>query len=83
MPRKLSTIQRSFLLNISDAYSATATVALQVILGTAPLHLHLQQERRFINICRIDQPSSIEDLPHPDQIEAEVSGWGFHPPKHL
>ncbi|GBM97626.1 hypothetical protein AVEN_129848-1 [Araneus ventricosus] len=33
MARKISTIQRNFLLNISGAYSTTATAALQVILG--------------------------------------------------
>ncbi|GBN00500.1 hypothetical protein AVEN_37286-1 [Araneus ventricosus] len=41
------------------------------------------QESRFINTCRLNQPSSIEDLPHPVQIEVKVSGWAFHPSKHL
>ncbi|GBM90578.1 hypothetical protein AVEN_66721-1 [Araneus ventricosus] len=80
MARKLSTIQRSFLLNISGAYSKTATEALHVILGIALLHLQLQQESRVINICRLNLPLSIED---PDQIEVKVSGWAFHSSKHL
>ncbi|GBN21379.1 hypothetical protein AVEN_138943-1 [Araneus ventricosus] len=83
MARKIPTIQRSFLLNISGAYSTTATATSQVILGIAPIHLQLQQESRFINICRLNQPSSIEDFPHPDQIEVKVSGWVFQPSKHL
>ncbi|GBM04394.1 hypothetical protein AVEN_35576-1 [Araneus ventricosus] len=83
MARKLSTIQRSFLLNISGAYSTTATTALQVTLGTAQLHLQLQQESRFINICRFNQPLSIKDLPLPDEIEIKVSSWAFHLSKHL
>ncbi|GBL93073.1 hypothetical protein AVEN_216435-1 [Araneus ventricosus] len=83
MERKLSTIQRSFLLNISSVYSTTVIAALHVILGIAPLHLQLQQESRLINICKLNQPLSIEDLPHLDQIEVKVSGWEFYPSKHL
>ncbi|GBM44444.1 hypothetical protein AVEN_250839-1, partial [Araneus ventricosus] len=39
--RKLSFVQRGFLLAITGAYRTTPTAALQVILGIEPLHLQL------------------------------------------
>ncbi|GBM61997.1 hypothetical protein AVEN_199303-1 [Araneus ventricosus] len=39
MKRKLSSIQRPFLLHISGAYRTTPTAALQTILGIPPLHM--------------------------------------------
>ncbi|GBN70845.1 hypothetical protein AVEN_122854-1 [Araneus ventricosus] len=44
MVRKLSSIQRGFLLAISGAYKTTPTAALQVILSIIPLHLQFQLE---------------------------------------
>ncbi|GBL73876.1 hypothetical protein AVEN_230823-1 [Araneus ventricosus] len=46
--RKLSTIQRPFLLVISGVYRTTSTAALQIILGIPPLHLQLQRDLEFL-----------------------------------
>ncbi|GBN90950.1 hypothetical protein AVEN_42543-1 [Araneus ventricosus] len=51
--RKLSTIQRPFLLAISGAYKTTSTAALQLILGIPPLHLELQREARGTSLFRL------------------------------
>ncbi|GBM33508.1 hypothetical protein AVEN_273005-1 [Araneus ventricosus] len=53
MKRKLSSIQRSFLLHISGAYGTTPTAALQTILDIPPLHMQLQFEARFASIYRL------------------------------
>ncbi|GBN38238.1 hypothetical protein AVEN_15123-1 [Araneus ventricosus] len=53
MKRKLSSIQRPFLLHISGAYRTTPTAALQTILGIPPLHMQLQFEARFTSIYRL------------------------------
>ncbi|GBN17543.1 hypothetical protein AVEN_17866-1 [Araneus ventricosus] len=44
MQRKLSSIQRPFLLHISGAYPTTPTAVLHTILGISPLHMQLQFE---------------------------------------
>ncbi|GBM44252.1 hypothetical protein AVEN_23312-1 [Araneus ventricosus] len=67
MKRKLSSIQRPFLLHISGAYRNTPTAALQTILGIPPLHVQLQFEARFTSIysLRIPLPPFITDTqPH-------------------
>ncbi|GBN28424.1 hypothetical protein AVEN_171948-1 [Araneus ventricosus] len=56
--RKLSTIQRPFLLAISGAYRTTSTAALQIILGIPPLHLQLQREARGTALFRLRLPLS-------------------------
>ncbi|GBM08302.1 hypothetical protein AVEN_101433-1 [Araneus ventricosus] len=56
MKRKLSSIQRPFLLHISGAYRTTPTAALQTILGIPPLHMQLQFEARFTSIYRLRIP---------------------------
>ncbi|GBN64205.1 hypothetical protein AVEN_136302-1 [Araneus ventricosus] len=82
--RKLSTIQRPFLLAISGAYRTTSTAALQVILGIPPLHLQLQREARGTALFRLRLPLStnISDI-DPGEIEEKATGWSTHPSEHL
>ncbi|GBN47590.1 hypothetical protein AVEN_249089-1 [Araneus ventricosus] len=82
--RKLSTIQRPFLLAISGAYRTTSTAALQVILGIPPLHLQLQREARGAALFRLRLPLStnISDI-DPSEIEEKATGWSTHPSEHL
>ncbi|GBL63415.1 hypothetical protein AVEN_97406-1, partial [Araneus ventricosus] len=47
MKRKLSSIQRTFLLHISEAYRTTPKAVLETILGIPPLPMQLQFEFRF------------------------------------
>ncbi|GBN37903.1 hypothetical protein AVEN_224020-1 [Araneus ventricosus] len=73
--RKLSTIQRPFLLAISGAYRTTSTAALQVILGIPPLHLQLQREARGTALFRLRLPLStnVSDI-DPSEIEEKATG---------
>ncbi|GBL75329.1 hypothetical protein AVEN_194540-1 [Araneus ventricosus] len=82
--RKLSTIQRPFLLAISGAYRTTSTAALQVILGIPPLHLQLQRETRGTTLFRLRLPLStnVSDI-DPSKIEEKATGWSAHPSEHL
>ncbi|GBM35767.1 hypothetical protein AVEN_108965-1 [Araneus ventricosus] len=84
--RKLSTIQRPFLLaiSISGAYRTTSTAALQVILGIPPLHLQLQREARGTALFRLRLPLStnVSDI-DPSEIEEKATGWSAHPSEHL
>ncbi|GBN38038.1 Putative protein in type-1 retrotransposable element R1DM [Araneus ventricosus] len=50
LEKKLSSIQRIFLLYITCSYRTTPTAALQTITGIIPLHLKAQQEAIFINV---------------------------------
>jgi len=78
--RKLSTLQRPFLLAISGAYRTTPTAALQVILGIPPLHLQLQREARSMALYKLRLPlsSNICDF-NPSEIEERAIGWSAHP----
>ncbi|GBM15023.1 hypothetical protein AVEN_113157-1 [Araneus ventricosus] len=82
--RKLSTIQRPFLLAISGAYRTTSTAALHVILGIPPLHLQLQREARGIALFRLRLPLStnVSDI-DPSEIVEKATGWSTHPSEHL
>ncbi|GBN27478.1 hypothetical protein AVEN_67543-1 [Araneus ventricosus] len=82
--RKLSKIQRPFLLAISDAYRTTSTAALQVILGIPPLHLQLQREARGTALCRLglSLSTNVSDIA-PSEIEGKAAGWSAHPSEHL
>ncbi|GBO08098.1 hypothetical protein AVEN_236384-1 [Araneus ventricosus] len=84
MKRKLSSIQRPFLLHISGAYRTTPTAALQTILGIPPLHMQLQFEARFTSIYRltIPLPPFITDT-QPHDLEMKATGWSTHPSEHL
>ncbi|GBL92453.1 hypothetical protein AVEN_174731-1 [Araneus ventricosus] len=76
--RKLSTIQRPFLLAISGAYRITSTAVLQVILDIPPFHLQLPLST---NISDVD-PSEIEEkttahplvIDHSTQISQDDGG---------
>ncbi|GBM30570.1 hypothetical protein AVEN_27608-1 [Araneus ventricosus] len=77
MKRKLSSIQRPFLLHISGAYRTTPTAALQTILGIPPLHMQLQFEARLTLIyrLRIPLPPFITDAqPHDLEIRQQADG---------
>ncbi|GBN19763.1 Putative protein in type-1 retrotransposable element R1DM [Araneus ventricosus] len=78
--RKLTSIQRPFLLSITGAYRTSPTAALQVITGLPPLHLQLQQEAKHITLTRLKKPLSpeITDI-QPSQIESKAKGWTLHP----
>ncbi|GBN34116.1 Putative protein in type-1 retrotransposable element R1DM [Araneus ventricosus] len=84
MKRKLSSIQRPFLLYISGVYRTTPTAALQTILGIPPLHMQLQFEARFTLIyrLRIPLPPFITDT-QPHDLEMKATGWSTHPSEHL
>ncbi|GBM19728.1 hypothetical protein AVEN_881-1 [Araneus ventricosus] len=84
MKRKLSSIQRPFLLHISGAHSTTPTAALQTILGIPSLQMQLQFEARFTSIyrLRISVPSNITDIQLQD-LEMKATGWPIHPSEHL
>ncbi|GBM59458.1 Putative protein in type-1 retrotransposable element R1DM [Araneus ventricosus] len=80
LSRKLSTIQRPFLLSLSGAYRTTATAALQTILGLPPLPLQLQMEARYVNFTRLKkQVPNCPNIPHPEEIESKAKGWTNHP----
>ncbi|GBO34132.1 hypothetical protein AVEN_169317-1 [Araneus ventricosus] len=83
MNRKLSSIQRPFLLHISGAYRTTPTAALQTILGIPPLHMQLQFEVKFTSIyrLRIPLPPFITDT-QPHDLEMKATGWSTHPSEH-
>ncbi|GBM67974.1 hypothetical protein AVEN_218833-1 [Araneus ventricosus] len=82
--RKLSTIQRPFLLAISGAYRTTSTAAVQVILCIPPLHLQLQREDRGTALFRLRLPLStnVSDI-DPSEIEEKATGWSPQPSEHL
>ncbi|GBM26151.1 hypothetical protein AVEN_196980-1 [Araneus ventricosus] len=82
--RKLSTIQRPFLLAISGAYRTTSTAALQIILGIPLLHLQLQREARGTALFRLRLPLStnVSDI-DPSEIDEKATGWSAHPSEHL
>ncbi|GBM29693.1 hypothetical protein AVEN_156880-1 [Araneus ventricosus] len=81
--RKLSTIQRPFLLAISGAYRTTSTAALQVILGIPPLHLQLQREARSaLFTLNLPLSANVSDI-DPSEIEEKAAGWSAHPSEHL
>ncbi|GBM07978.1 Putative protein in type-1 retrotransposable element R1DM [Araneus ventricosus] len=84
MVRKLTSIQRPFLLSLTGAYRTSPTAALQTILGIPPLHLQLQYEARLINLTRLQKalPSTTVNL-EPNQIETKVPGWASHPSNFL
>ncbi|GBN44706.1 hypothetical protein AVEN_173913-1 [Araneus ventricosus] len=84
MKRKLSSIQRPFLLHISGAYRTTLRAALQTILGIPPLHMQLQFEARFTTIyrLRISLPPNITDI-QPQDLEMKATDWSIHPSEHL
>ncbi|GBL79770.1 hypothetical protein AVEN_18285-1 [Araneus ventricosus] len=78
--KKLSSIQKLFLLNITGAYRTTSTAALQVIAGFMPLHLKIKLESEYVRIAwlrqnivgggRTLQPCNYED---------KVHGWHNRP----
>ncbi|GBM17710.1 hypothetical protein AVEN_56031-1 [Araneus ventricosus] len=82
--RKLSTIQRPFLLAISGSYRTTSTAALQVIPGMPPLHLQLQREARGTALFRLRLPLStnVSDI-YPSEIEENSTEWSAHPSEYL
>ncbi|GBN55948.1 hypothetical protein AVEN_109898-1 [Araneus ventricosus] len=84
MKRKLSSIQRPFLLHISGAYRTTPTAASHTILGIPPLHMQLEFEPRFTSIysLRITLPPSIIDI-QPQDLEMKATGLPIHPSDHL
>ncbi|GBM63651.1 hypothetical protein AVEN_10129-1 [Araneus ventricosus] len=84
MKRKLSSIQRPFLLHVSGAYHTTPTAVLQTILVIPPLHMQLQFEARFTSIyrLRISLSPNITDIP-PQDLEMKATGRSIHPSEHL
>ncbi|GBM32343.1 hypothetical protein AVEN_10675-1 [Araneus ventricosus] len=79
MKRKLSSIQRPFLLHISGAYHTTPTAALQTILGIPPLHIQLQFETRFTSIYRLRIslfPIITDTQPHDLKMKKTEHGVG-------
>ncbi|GBM76517.1 hypothetical protein AVEN_102300-1 [Araneus ventricosus] len=82
--RKLSTIQRPFLLAISGAYKTTSTAALRVILGIPPLHLQLQREARDTALYRPRLPLSTNVINNdPSEIEEKSTGLSAESSEHL
>ncbi|GBM78707.1 hypothetical protein AVEN_25767-1 [Araneus ventricosus] len=84
MKRKLSSIQRPFLLHISGAYRTTSTAALHTILGNPLLHIQLEFEPKFTSIysLRIALPPNITDI-GPQDLEMKATGLPIHPSEHL
>ncbi|GBM92241.1 hypothetical protein AVEN_203046-1 [Araneus ventricosus] len=82
--RKLSTIQRPFLLAISGAYRTTSTAALHITLGIPPLHIQLQREARGTALFRLRLPLStnVSDI-DPSEMEEKATVWSAHPSEHL
>ncbi|GBN55104.1 hypothetical protein AVEN_74466-1 [Araneus ventricosus] len=62
LEKKLSSIQRIFLLYITVSYRTTPTAALQTITGIMPLHLKAQQEAIFINVTCLRKEIEFEGL---------------------
>ncbi|GBM83752.1 hypothetical protein AVEN_189713-1 [Araneus ventricosus] len=84
LSRKLSSIQRPFLLSLTGAYRTTATAVMQTRLGIPPLHLQLQMEAIHVNMTRLRK-----QIPHspinitPEEIETKIKGWTSHPSSFL
>ncbi|GBM54735.1 Retrovirus-related Pol polyprotein from type-1 retrotransposable element R1 [Araneus ventricosus] len=79
LARKLSTIQRGFLLAISGAYRTCPTAALQVLLGIAPLHLQFEMESQYIGATRLNKTPPHEISLSNPSIEQKMAGWAHHP----
>ncbi|GBN71149.1 hypothetical protein AVEN_19930-1 [Araneus ventricosus] len=83
MVRKLSSIQRGFLLAISGAYKTTPTAALQVILSIIPLHLQFQLESRVTTLCRLRTQFRLDITTlQAEEIEEKGTVWTSEPAKH-
>lgn len=74
--RIISSIQAHCLLTISKAYKKTATAALCVLTGLAPLHLQLQKESIQGNVLRLNTPYQDYD---PKTFQTAVSSAGIRP----
>ncbi|GBM43112.1 hypothetical protein AVEN_222168-1 [Araneus ventricosus] len=84
LQKKLDSIQRLFLLYITDAYRTTPTAALQVVTGLQPLHLQIQQEATYARVSRARSSSNFFTLIFsPTDYESENSGIHTHPPNFL
>ncbi|GBN66395.1 hypothetical protein AVEN_231625-1 [Araneus ventricosus] len=62
LEKKLSSMQRIFLLYITSSYRTTPTATLQTISGIMPLHLKAQQEAIFINVTCLRKEIEFEGL---------------------
>ncbi|GBM60684.1 hypothetical protein AVEN_62633-1 [Araneus ventricosus] len=78
--KKLSSIQRIFLLYITGSYRTTPTAALQTITGVMPLHLKSQPEAIFINVTCLRKKIEFEGLSYqPRDYEEKIKSLTIHP----
>ncbi|GBM00471.1 hypothetical protein AVEN_111707-1 [Araneus ventricosus] len=78
--RLLNSIQRTFLLNITRAYSTTPTAALQVIEGIIPLHIKAEQEAVYVRTARLRKTSNYNNINfNPNNYENGTTSTKFHP----
>ncbi|GBN00781.1 hypothetical protein AVEN_126227-1 [Araneus ventricosus] len=82
--RKISSIQRPFLLHISSAYRTSRKTALESSTGIPSPHIQFQFVARFTSIyrLRLSPPLNITDI-QPQDLEMKATGWLIHPSEHL
>ncbi|GBM41107.1 hypothetical protein AVEN_63300-1 [Araneus ventricosus] len=79
LEKKLSSIQRILLLNITGSYRTTPTAALKTITGIMPLHLKAQQEAIFINFVCLRKEIEFEGLFYqPSDYEEKIKSLTIH-----
>ncbi|GBN21118.1 hypothetical protein AVEN_3278-1 [Araneus ventricosus] len=78
--RKLSSVQRKFLLSIISAYHTTATSSLQTITGIPPLHLIAHKEAKYFKLTKLREQTTINSQPiDPNHYELMQKGHQIHP----
>ncbi|GBM10603.1 hypothetical protein AVEN_21924-1 [Araneus ventricosus] len=79
LEKKLSSVQRIFLLYVTGSYRTTPTSALQAITGFMPLHLKAQQEAIFINVTCLRKEIEFEGLSYqPRDYEEKIKNLTIH-----
>ncbi|GBO19243.1 hypothetical protein AVEN_58275-1 [Araneus ventricosus] len=73
LEKKLSLIQRIFLLYITGSYRTTPMAAVQTITGIMPLHLKAQQKAIFINVTYMRKEIEFEGLSYQPRDYEEKS----------
>ncbi|GBL98609.1 hypothetical protein AVEN_19675-1 [Araneus ventricosus] len=77
---QLNSIQRSFLLNISEAYSTTPKAAFQVTEGIIPLHIKAHKEAAYVKTANQRKTSNYNNIKfNPNKYEHRTTSTKLHP----
>ncbi|GBO12315.1 Putative protein in type-1 retrotransposable element R1DM [Araneus ventricosus] len=80
--RKLSSIQRKFLLSITGAYHTTSTASLQIITGIPPLYLTAHKEAKYFKLTKLQEIIMVSNQQiNPSTYEPILKGHQIHPAK--